>query len=290
MKKFTADNFINRLSKRLIDEFDESSFAGTPGLIGSAKEHPARKQLELILPPRVNIGTGIVIDSFGGQSLQQDIIVYDRQFCPVFSINGTPEATYFPCEGVIAVGEVKSTITDSELQDSLRKIASVKKLRRYCSPSSPTSGGTIPYRSYGSSMCLIGTIHEQYDQLNKSSDQIFGFVLCNKFGLVPKTMTARLSEYAASYPKNQAFNFIASLNDGFFKPMDEASNSLKLSFMDGDTIARVDHPEIAFPQLVRSIDAISAQGRTVSTDVFARYFTENKTVIVANKQRINFTS
>ena len=39
-----------------------------------------------------------------------DVVLYEKEQCPVFCINNSAETTYYPCEGVLAVGEVKSTI------------------------------------------------------------------------------------------------------------------------------------------------------------------------------------
>ena len=67
---------------------------------------PVRHRLEQILSRGIAVGSGCVIDSYGNVSRQQDVVLYEREICPVFSINDTPEARYCPCEGVIAVGEV----------------------------------------------------------------------------------------------------------------------------------------------------------------------------------------
>jgi hypothetical protein len=99
--QFDPGDFVNRVARRLIVEFDDAAQASTPGLIGAAKEHPARKSLERLLPGSAAIGSGVIIDSYGSSSRRQDIVVYEEPFCPIFSINDTPETTYFPCEGVI---------------------------------------------------------------------------------------------------------------------------------------------------------------------------------------------
>ncbi len=90
-----------------------------------------RDQLEQVLPRGIAVGEGFVIDSYGGTSRQQDVILYERDICPVFSINRTLQTTYYPCEGVIAVGEIKSSLDRNSLQDAFEKVASVKRLRRH---------------------------------------------------------------------------------------------------------------------------------------------------------------
>src|SRR4051812_16644693 len=47
---FDPAEFVNRIGQKLVMEFDHASAAGTPGLIGSARENPARKQLEKLMP------------------------------------------------------------------------------------------------------------------------------------------------------------------------------------------------------------------------------------------------
>jgi hypothetical protein len=104
---FDGSVFIRHVAERLIHEFHFPRGAGTPGLIGAAKKHPARVQLERLMPGGVAVGSGIIVDSYGQASRQQDIVIYGK-LCPVFTHNDAPEATHFPVEGVIAVGEVKS--------------------------------------------------------------------------------------------------------------------------------------------------------------------------------------
>lgn len=76
----------------------------------------------------VGIGSGCIIDTSGIASNQTDIVLYEKDICPIFSVNDDPQATYFPCESVIAVGEIKSSLGTKELTDAVNKIASVKKI------------------------------------------------------------------------------------------------------------------------------------------------------------------
>ena len=101
---FDPDAFVRRIGERLVDEFNDARAATTPGTVGSAMEQPVRKQLEQILPRGLAVGSGFVIDTYGGTSRQTDIVLYERDICPVFSINDTSETTYYPCECVVAAG------------------------------------------------------------------------------------------------------------------------------------------------------------------------------------------
>ena len=93
-------------------------------------EQPVRDQLEQILPQGIGVGSGFVIDIYRKTSRQIDIVLYEKDICPVFMINNTPETTYYPCECVLAVGEVKSVLNGDSLKDAFSKISSVKELTR----------------------------------------------------------------------------------------------------------------------------------------------------------------
>lgn len=199
-------------------EFDDASQAGTPGLIGGAREHPARRQFEGMLPGAAAVGSGLVLDSRRAVSKQQDIVVFEQQLCPVFSVDGTPEATYYPVEGVIAVGEVKSRRGTVELEDAFEKIASVKRLRPHSVATDNGLGPLASYRHYGTGVAFAATQESGYDQDGKALDQVFGFILCGGFGLQPETLVARARELWARTPPPHGPNILVSLNDGFVQP------------------------------------------------------------------------
>lgn len=167
---FSTDIFLNNLAQELIQNFVHAGAATTPSLVGGARETEVRQKLEMLLPQMVSVASGCVIDSYGATSSQTDIVIYERDNCPVFSINNAPEATYIPCEGVVAVGEIKSTLATSELQDSVAKIRNVKSLDRRIN-------NATCYRQYGSSYIIQGGNSQTYDPVNKPWDQIYGFIL-----------------------------------------------------------------------------------------------------------------
>ena len=190
-RQFDANEFVDRIGKRLVDQFDDARMATTPSLIGDAMEKPVRDQLEQILPRGIAVGSGCVIDSYGGTSRQQDVVLFERDICPVFSINDTPETTYYPCEGVIAIGEVKSILDRGTLTDAFQKIESVKRLKRrdtrHAVPM-PDTGVRPPLRR------KYGLLHPDsiIDVAERSEHdhrrQIFGFVLAGKLQIKVETL------------------------------------------------------------------------------------------------------
>ena len=151
---FNAAEFIKDIGVLLVHAYDGARKATTPGLVGSAIENPVRSLLATVLPSGLSVGTGCVVDSYDTTSRQMDIVLYERDICPVYRVNDTPEATYYPCEGVVAVGEIKAAIDGPKLNDSFEKIESVKTLRRHWGEGQPTPPAEKSYRNYG----LVATI------------------------------------------------------------------------------------------------------------------------------------
>ncbi len=273
MGEFSPLEFVNQLGRRLVAEFDYASEAGTPGLIGSARENPARKQLEKILPGFIQCGSGLVLDSFGGRSTQQDIVLVERDYCPIFSVNDTPEATYFPVEGVIAVGEVKSTVDKATLFDALRKVKSARDLRRF-SHRTQSNGmsSAADYRLYGHGATYAAIPSNEYDQGLKFRDQIYGFILCRSFANGPDATLANLVEFGKAQGFDALPNIIVSLNDGFILNAEWPSMALQSSPMSANSVAFCPDKARAFAMLTSELKLHAREGRTVPVSAFDRYF------------------
>lgn len=127
---FDSIDYVRQVGVDLVNAFEKARTGTTPTLVGSAMEKATLKKLDQLLPRTLAAGSGCVIDSFGRTSRQMDIVIYERNLCPVFCINDSPESTYYPCEGVVAVGEIKSRVGKMEFDDSVKKMESIKWLER----------------------------------------------------------------------------------------------------------------------------------------------------------------
>ncbi len=97
-----------------------------PGELGVAREEIIRRFLRAYLPARFEISTGFVFDSKGNVSKQLDIVIANALVCPRFETAGGTR--FYPCESVVAVGQVKSSLTrDAELRSALANLESVKE-------------------------------------------------------------------------------------------------------------------------------------------------------------------
>lgn len=218
MREFNATDFITRLGHSLIDEFEEARQATTSQLIGEAIETPVRRRLEQVLPRGIAVGSGCVIDSYGNCSRQQDVVLYERDICPVFSINNTPQSTYYPCEGVMAVIEVKSSLSSAELKDSFEKIASVKRLRRF----DVYSSGPEPYlqhRRY-EAIQMANVVHfsDPKEMERRDLNQILGAILTGSLRMNANTFHARFVGLVRSVGDECSPNLVEILDGGTLIP------------------------------------------------------------------------
>ena len=179
---------FKKVSQQLDIDFGElSKDVRNPPKSGEARENTLRKILEKNLPQRVGIDTGFVIDTQGRESKQIDIVIYDKTVATVFDINGIK---YFPCETVIAVGEVKSNIiSKKDFEDALDKIKSVKELDRF------NQGKNLMVTGPGISLEFL-----KFNPLTNYWDQIFGFIFTRE-SMREETIIELLQEYNSGHDR-----------------------------------------------------------------------------------------
>ena len=280
-KTFDPIAYANLVGKELVLSFDKANLGTTSGLVGSAKEHPVKKKLEHILPAGIAVGSGCIIDSYGNTSRQMDVVLYEKNICSVYSINDTPETTYYPCEGVMAVGEIKSSLDSKELEDIFLKIESVKRLKRFTAEATgPISVGQLrfPYRHYGTTASgeyanFPGT---SYSQKNNALDQIFGFALAGELKLKVQTFCEKFVERARTMELNLTPNLVVTLDQGILCPdthsEENEEGEIKISLQDATSVYHVDKGDENFRFLLSMIYLVYNNGRTVPVSAFGRYF------------------
>ena len=98
------------------------------GETGTLIEKLIRSELQKVLPEKVAVADGFVVDADGRTSKQMDIILYDKLNTPrIFSGDG---AQMFPVETTYGAGEIKTRLDASELKDTYEKCSSYKSLVR----------------------------------------------------------------------------------------------------------------------------------------------------------------
>ena len=271
---FDANVFMENLGKGLIREFEEARQATTGPLIGAAIETPVRKRLEQVLPRGIAVGSGCVIDSYGHSSRQQDVVLYERDNCPVFSVNDTPESTYFPCEGVVGVIEVKSSITSNTLRDSFEKIASVRNLTRYNMMKPVGTRGELrpKYRRYHSTqMATEISLSEPKDLEPLGLHQIFGAVLGGHLEIQANTFGDRFAALVSEFGDDNSPNMVTILNSGALIPcsITAGENRAQFSAKTATHFMFVDSAPLR--ELIDRVYMTYRHGVTSPTEVFSRY-------------------
>ena len=294
---FDPDAFVQRIGRRLIEQFDEARTATSPSTVGAAMETPVRKQLEQLLPRGIAVASGFVIDSLGNTSRQIDIVLYEKDICPVFSINDTPDTTYYPCECVLAVGEVKSALNGTSLRDAFLKVKSVKRLKRqviYHVLVDPDTGSRFPsYRNYGS--MRDDSLHDISKSLGDLA-QIYGFILSGDTRLAEETLAERFLALTQEVTHTFSPNLLVVLNGPLLswgKVTTEKSPEVR-KYTDGKYVLTIPHggsPKYdqqwsahsaealglhrgtePFRELVRCIRDVYRKGRTSDIQSLDNYF------------------
>jgi hypothetical protein len=130
------------VEKTLVAQSGIQSVAGHSLHKGTPREIFIREFLENHLPANLAIGTGEIIDSAsipGAPRNQFDIVVYRRSF-PKLHLGGGIDA--FLIESVVATIEVKSTLTQAELESAAKAAYACKSLKANISRS--FQSGFIP--------------------------------------------------------------------------------------------------------------------------------------------------
>ena len=253
--------------------------ATTPGLKGQARGNAVRTKLEFILPSGVGVGTGCVIDSEGNASQQMDMVLYEQQFCPVFSVE--KDVSYYPCESVIAVGSIKSTIGKKELGDIYSNIASVRRLKKFIKPEKGKEPlpGKVKFRTYLEKTTRVANGSWETIQNSSSSAQIYAFGFGQSFGAKPETMIRHTLDLHGQVPAELRPNVVLTVNQEMLAPAVGNQMSYSALGCQGVTFAK---PENSLEYLIVSLFSIIQNGITSPGDAFERYvvpFPMNRTHI-----------
>ncbi len=127
-KEFSIATLIEAEAERLASSLRQKLIPHS-GELGSAREQVVRDFIQQNLPRRLAVSTGFVFDVHGNVSEQMDVVIHEAEKCPIFQTPGGVK--FFPCEGVVSVGQIKSNLTScQELNQALKNLRSAKRLDR----------------------------------------------------------------------------------------------------------------------------------------------------------------
>lgn len=136
------------VSKKMTAEFERTVATGHRGARGALRETAVRDFLETHLPTRFGVGTGELVHPANLCSKQCDVVVYDRLNTP--RLMPDEQHSLFPMEAVLAVVQVKSRLSATDLRDAFDNLRSAFRVANDPSPYGP-SGQWVGERTYGPS-------------------------------------------------------------------------------------------------------------------------------------------
>ena len=163
-------DMLSRAGARMASELKDR-LVPHPGEQGVAREEIIRQFLRTHLPKGFDISSGFVFDVNGEVSQQADIIIADSLVSPRFEVSGG--VRFYPCESVVAVGQVKSKVTSrKELWDAFCNLRSVGLLDR-------TAGGRAVCERTGNPL----------DHKSNHQHRIFSFIF-----VIDRALSAELAQ------------------------------------------------------------------------------------------------
>jgi len=182
------------------------------GEYGAYREKICQDIIKACIPRKYTVSDGFIINSNNEISSQLDLIIYNENETPLIAIND--KEMFFPVETIVGVGEIKSTLSTTELCKALIKLSNTKKLKRNISPDT---------------FC-IGDRNIKHDAENSIYDNIFSFIICEKItDFNYSELEKKLTE---NYNKNEIqhhfrHNVILSLKDGLIGYKDKNNDLQK---------------------------------------------------------------
>ncbi len=191
-KEMSLGDLLEASAKQMADSL-RTKLLFHPGELGTAREEIVREFLQAHLPRRFEVATGFAFDCTGRLSKQLDVVIFDASICPRFELPG--HKFLFPCEAIVAVGQVKSSVSSrQQFRDALDNLASVKALDR------SANGAAFDSR------------FQEHISAENHLHQVFTFLLITGEAMSPESLSLVLLEDAFVRPVADFPNVIVALD------------------------------------------------------------------------------
>lgn len=220
-------NAFKNVTKRVYWNEDEKKLTH-PGEYGYYREIICKEFLRFLIPRRLNIDHGFLMNAYDQVSTQADIIVYDSNSTPL--IENNERQRFYPIETVVAVGEVKSRLSKKGYIETINKLAQIKTLRDKV----PLSKTFVRREEPG-----------EYDPVSYRYDNLFSFIICEKLDFdLSQIGSLTHAHYDSKFSHNNKHNLIFSIDDGliayhYIDPEDSESRILPFPVHDGVNLKNV---------------------------------------------------
>ncbi len=125
MDKLKFKELFDASALEMLAAFRRGSAGSRADEIGFPREEQVRVFLENWLPNEYGIGKGYLANQNRDISKECDIILFDKLRTPRFMINGVNNLRIVPISYVYAVMEVKSSVTNREMENVIEKAQSI---------------------------------------------------------------------------------------------------------------------------------------------------------------------
>jgi hypothetical protein len=123
---------MEKAKKRLLLDSDDAADFEHKGIRGDERASAFAEFFRERLPDSFGVEKGEAIDYRDSRTGQLDFVIFDRSRCGPIRVGR--ESLLLPCEALYAVIEVKSRITQDELDTCLKAAAKIRKLRPFKEP------------------------------------------------------------------------------------------------------------------------------------------------------------
>ena len=188
----------------------------------------------------------------------------------VQSSNVPDDVSYYPCEAVIAIGSIKSTIGKKELEHIYRNVASVRRLKRFAKPAENNElpQGQVQVRTYLDKDTRLIDGNWETIQNSSSPAQIYAFGLGQSFGAKPERMTSHTMDMYGQFPEELRPNVVLTVDQEMMAPASERQMSYSALGCSGVTFVK---PKNSLEYLLVSLFRIIQNGITTPGYAFERY-------------------
>lgn len=118
-----TNSFFAHITEEIGIKAKKIGLSGHNATIGARREILLSDYFKKLMPSFFNYGNGVVIDSKGKKSKQEDLVVYSP-----FIGGFDEESSLFPVESICATIEIKSYLDKQRLKEAFENIKSIKDL------------------------------------------------------------------------------------------------------------------------------------------------------------------
>lgn len=119
---------FRRIANALAAAAEVAAGTGHAGTTGRLREMLVQQFLRPHLPRNIEVRSGVIVDSTGAKSKQQDCVLVDTRL-PLIDVGSSTDALLI-AESVVATIEVKSFLSTDELKTTIESISQTVRLTR----------------------------------------------------------------------------------------------------------------------------------------------------------------